>query len=331
MAEKKKKREYSLFWAIVVFIIWTGLLILFGLYINSFAQIVGVKPAIKGDNFTVGDRFLYTNTIALAPGEAFEPLAPEEGKLGDADVLSQIYRMPKPPAGAEVYACTLAVYKPGEARIPTLSFRRANSADTSIFSGDTLTIQIASVLPADTAGLEIADIKGPRRLRGPIWPYLVALGALALLLVCGSILRSRWRKTIETPQPPSVPPWELAMQRLDSLKAARHLDFGRFKEFYFDLSLIVRGYIEGRYETPAVESTTYELENSEVLKDLPGNHYRRLFDFFSRADMVKFAKSIPTSKDAEVDLSFAYQFVLDTKPAPIDQAVADQPAEEVKA
>jgi hypothetical protein len=299
--------------------------ILLGLAIQANA--VTIKSSISPLNLTIGDRLVLTNTVELIPGQNLEPMTPEE-KLGDAMVLSKVYKLAKPPAGTEVYACTLGVYQSGLAKIASLSFRSPN--DTTIYMADTISTNVKSVLPLDTAGLQIADIKGPRKIRGPIWPYLLAIAILALVIFAIIKLKRYWRRRIEAPVIPPVPPWDAAIQKLEALKAERYLDFGKFKEFYFELSLIIRGYIEGRYETPAAESTTYELEDNEIIKSITPELYSPLFDFFVRADLVKFAKSIPTARDAEKDMSFAYDFVIKTKPAPVVETISAQPPEEVK-
>jgi hypothetical protein len=290
-----------------------------------------IKASAWPESLTVGDRFLYVNVVELQPGMEVEPVTPDQN-FGDATVLSAPYRLEKSSANTVAYACTLAVYQPGPARIPTLAFRSANSADTTTYTGDSLSLNIGSVLPADTAGLQIADIKGPRRLREPLWPYFVIVLGVLCLIFAGGYLYRRFTGKIETPALPSTPPWEIALQRLDVLKGERHIDFGRFKQYYFELSMIIRGYLEGRYNTLAVERTTYELEDDPGLKtDLPQNLYENLFDFFDRSDLIKFAKSIPTSENAESDLAFAYDFVVQTKPLPVAEPVVEKAApQEVK-
>lgn len=293
--------------------------LLFGMYLVAESGNIDIKTevkpdkAIKLDNLTVGDRFVVLNTVKVSPSWNLTLMPPGE-KLGDADILSPPYKLEKSPEGTTTYACTLAVYQPGPAKIPTLSFRDANSSDTTLMQGDTLTLAIKSVLPPDTTGLEIADIKGPRRLQGPIWPYLLIPLVLAALIFGGMQLRKRFTGKVEKPSAPPTPPWILANKALDTLKAQRYVEFGKFRQYYFELSLIVRTYIEGRYETPAAESTTVELEENAALKEIPEELYSPMFEFFYRADLVKFAKSIPSARIADQDLSFAYDFVARTKP-----------------
>lgn len=315
--------------------IWIWLFAICAIFIlTEKSSALTIKASIWPESLTVGDRFLYVNTVELQPGMEVEPVMPEE-KLGDATVISRPFRMEKSSAGTVAYGCTLAVYQPGPAKIASLSFHSSNSGDTTTYTGDSLSVNIKSVLPPDTSGLQIADIKGPHRLREPIWPYLAVVFGVLLLVFGGGYLYRRFTGKIVKPVVPPIPPWELAFQRLDILKGERHIDFGRFKQYYFELSLIIRGYIEGRYETLAVESTTYELEDDRKLKaEIPQSHYDKLFEFFNRSDLIKFAKSIPTARDAESDLSFAYDFVVETKPRPVMETItansANSAPEEVK-
>jgi hypothetical protein len=286
---------------------------------------VPIKSSIDARDLTVGDKFVLTTE---APSDVKIEPAPLERMLGDATVLSPLVKAKKTRMGNDVYACTLAIYKPGEAKIPTPVFRSAG--DTTTFSGDTITVNVVSVLPPDTTKLQVADIRGPRKLRGPLWPYF--LGALLIALIVSSviIIRNKLRRHVTQLVAPPIPPWELAFKQLDELKAARHLEFGRFKQFYFELSMIVRAYIEKRYETPAVESTTFELENDGRIMEIDSGLRSRLFDLFYRADPVKFAKSIPEIREAQSDLSFAYDFVVGTKPVIVPQE-SQEKAQEVAA
>ena len=295
-----------------------------GLCVPAMGQQFNISVAIYPESLTVGDKFLYINTVDVEDGYTVEPLPPAD-KLGDAFVLSDIYRLEKSGNGAVAFACTLAVYKPGEIELPAFTFISTDTAGISEeFTGEGIMADIRSVLPADTAGLEIADIREPQKLTGPIWPYFVVPLALALLIYGMILLRRRLGGRAKIPVAPPRPPWEIAFERLDSLKGGRHPEFGRFRLYYFELSLIVRGYIEGIYDFPAVESTTYELENESRLRHVDDNLYKRLFEFFHRADMAKFAKAVPVPAKAESDLSFAYELVRKTIPV-IEESLSEKP------
>ncbi|UCC80139.1 MAG: hypothetical protein JSW64_01915 [Candidatus Zixiibacteriota bacterium] len=290
-----------------------------------------ISTYIDRDSLTVGDKFLYINTINNSENYRIEP-APVEGQLGAAAVLSDVYRIQDPEPGTVAFACTLAIYKSGEADIPPLDFNATDSlGSTDKVSGKSLNVMIYSVLPDDTTGVEIADIKEPMKLRGPVWPYLLIPLGIVLIVLSIIFLRKYFRKRYEIPVIPPRPPWEIAYEKLDRLKSERHAEFGRLKRFYFDLSLIIRSYIEARYEFPAAEYTTYELENTSRLKEIEGGLYGRLFELFNRADLAKFAKFQPSVEDAGSDMKFAYDFVSKTIPTVEEAEAETEKVEEVAA
>lgn len=301
-----------------------------GMYLPATGQL-SISSSIYPESLTVGDKFLYVNTVHKLPGKDIKP-NPLGEQLGEAEVIAGIRQIPESPEGTISYACSLAVYKSGEIEIPSFTFAITDSSGkTGVISGDSLKVQVRTVLPADTTGLDIADIRGPYRLRGPIWPYIAIPIGVILLAYSAYRAYRRFKGVPEIPQAPPRPPWEIAFEMLDSLRDKRHYQYGRVKQFYFELSLIARGYIEGRYDFPAVERTTYELEYDERLKAVGENHYGRLFQFFKRADMAKFAKEIPSRMDADSDIQFIYDFVRQTIPVPEEPAKENLQIVETKA
>jgi len=289
-----------------------------GMYDPLLGEDLKISTYIEPESLSVGDKFLFVNTIKTDKKDQIKP-APLTDQLGDATVLSDIFQLPDPSPGIVAYACTLAVYKVGEVEIPSFVFNVSDSTgNTESVIGKNLRTTIHSVLPADTTKIDIADIKGPIRLREPIWPYLAIAAGILIVIWLIYYSRKYFRKESKVPVVPPRPPWEVAYEKLDSLKNEKHIEFGRLKKYYFELSLIIRGYIEGRYGFPAAESTTCELENSPDLKEVEESLYKKLFDFFYRADLVKFAKYTPNNEDADSDMELAYDFISGTTP------VADQ-------
>ncbi len=285
-----------------------------GMYDPVSGQEFEVNTYIKPDSLTVGDKFLFVNSIDSHENYKIEPAALGE-KLGDAFVVSPIFQLNESPAGKISYACTLAVYKTGEIEIPSFVFNVTDSTGSiNGVIGKALRTSITSVLPSDTSAVEIADIKEPKKLKGPIWPYLLIPVIVAIIIFIFIQIRNRMKGAVELTEVPSRPPWEIAYEKLDRLKSGSHIEFGKYKKYYLELSYIIREYIENRYDFPAVEYTTWELGNSAHLKAVDSNLYGRLFEFFDRADLTKFAKLTPTSGEAGSDLKFAYEFVSGTIP-----------------
>ena len=82
----------------------------------------------------------------------------------------------------------------------------------------------------------------------------------------------------------------------------RNLDMnGLSKEFYADLSHISREYIETKYFVRALEMTTEEIQEFRSLFPLGDDLFFDWTQFLTDADMVKYAREIPTPEKMFAD------------------------------
>ena len=99
-----------------------------------------------------------------------------------------------------------------------------------------------------------------------------------------------------------------------SLTEEDYLKTGETREYYFELSDIVRHYLENRFHLKAPEMTTDEfLNNLKSTKVLRSEHKSLLRDFLSHCDMVKFARYKPEENEIESSYESAQNLVEQTK------------------
>ncbi len=160
---------------------------------------------------------------------------------------------------------------------------------------------------------DIRDIKPPVEIPAVFWWALIVLGLLALAGLA-YVVQRRKQKAAPAVLAPARPPWEIALERLEDLRHQHYPDAGLFKPFYSGLSDIVRHYLEDRFALQAPEMTTEEflnhLQNSPALN---AGHKELLRDFLNGSDMVKFARHVPTVKDAQANFDQANKLILETK------------------
>ena len=96
--------------------------------------------------------------------------------------------------------------------------------------------------------------------------------------------------------------------------ASNLVEQGRIKEFYEEISGILRHYIEDRFDLHAPERTTEEflgeLRFAEVLAP-PDKQV--LEEFLTHCDLVKFAKHEPTTEQIQRTFDLVKDFVERTK------------------
>jgi vacuolar-type H+-ATPase subunit I/STV1 len=134
----------------------------------------------------------------------------------------------------------------------------------------------------------------------------------------------RKRKTEEdSPTFRVLPPYEEAIFKLNELDEKLLWQNNKVKEYYSELTEIVRGYIERELKVPALEQTTDEIV--EMLKDFneaktintSKETIKKLKELLQEADLVKFAKSKPLSLEIEEDRKDAQDIISNLKPKPI--------------
>ena len=104
---------------------------------------------------------------------------------------------------------------------------------------------------------------------------------------------------------------QLALEKLHELKQEKRWQKDRVKNHYQMLSSILRTYIEGRFDVPALERTTTEIEPD---LDLPQGNKTKLLQALKQSDLAKYAKWIPPTDQTMRILKDSIDFVTHTKP-----------------
>ncbi len=196
----------------------------------------------------------------------------------------------------------------------TISCRVGDQTFTTHFPA--IVLNVESVLTDSSS--EIADIKPIHKLPGriPNWIWVV-LGTATTAFLIGLLSSKLWKhRKIIMPSTPPTPPHILAFKALDKLKGKGLLEKDECKPFYTELSLILRSYLEGRFNLNAPDETTEEIV-TEMSKspELSGTQRNILQEFMRQADMVKFAKGHPDRTTMESAFDTTKQFVNETKQA----------------
>lgn len=158
------------------------------------------------------------------------------------------------------------------------------------------------VFPTKT-GSEIGDMDSIREIiREPanwtdFWPWYV--GACVLLVVAMRYLRKPKRpkpqiiKQPDTPVVPAIPIHLIALQRLAELEKQKAWTKGPIKAYYVELSMIVREYLEKRFQIPALESTTSETKQMLAHVGVPTELLQSIEKLLAQTDLVKYASHMP--------------------------------------
>jgi len=191
-----------------------------------------------------------------------------------------------------------------------INYRHKSSSQWSVMEIPEQSIEIKSLLDKNTV---LRDIKGP--VGSPVAGNFVSLVILAVFLVAAGLTlvyfnrkKERQEKIIKRSA------HEIAYEQLERLRVKDLISSGRIKEFYSEISDIVRRYLENRFGFKASEMTTEEfLAKVRESSSLNSGHKSLLREFLFRCDMVKFAKYLPQARDSDGAFDAAKNFVDQTK------------------
>ncbi len=143
---------------------------------------------------------------------------------------------------------------------------------------------------------------------------IILLSIIIILLLVFIIIRLKKNKPIVVIEKPKIPPHITAIKSLNKLKNKKLLEQDKVKEYYTELTNIVRLYIEERFQIPALERTSSEILFSVKSNNIVNNKtLEKLKQILNWADLAKFAKHRPMQSDNDLNMENAFYFVNKTK------------------
>ena len=309
---RRKKFQSVLLAAISVFL----------LYGTSRAQEVVAEARVDSTDYLIGDWITVHIGITHPEATAIRGLAADS-----LDPFQVISRLPLERM-SETTATTglvVAMYDSGTVILPPVSVLYSLPDDTTlqIAATNQLSLNVHRV-PIDTAQA-IKDVKPPLSISLTFAEIALMVGTVVALAGVIFLLYRYWKKrqrkkTGEVYVSPPRPTHVVALGELAILKEKKLWQQGRIKEYYSEVTEILRGYFENRYSIMALEQTTDEIMN-DLRKHILASEVRKETEIvLQRADLVKFAKFQPGIPEHEELLNVAYDIVdktilVETKPS----------------
>jgi hypothetical protein len=282
----------------------------------SFAQKPMVKAEIDTTNIRIGEQFQLKISVAETQNVIIPKIQLKGLEIIDSTRIDTI-------KNSLIRRYILTGFDSGAFYIPQQQIFVKNQA----FLTDSLLINIATIA-IDTLKVKKFPIKSIKKEPYTfddfrIYIYLI----LAILAIIGFwiywfVIRKR-KETEDAPTYRTLPPFEEAILRLNELDEKLLWQNNKIKEYYSELTEIVRGYIERELKVPALENTTDEV--LAMIKDFKNadsietskETIKKLKDLLQEADLVKFAKSKPLAIEIEDDRRDAEFIIGNLKPKQI--------------
>ena len=203
-------------------------------------------------------------------------------------------------------AYPVVLWRPGEAVLPAIPMQVRTDGRERTMQVTLPTINVLSVLPADTSNIEAKpakDVWGANRVWWPL--ILIVLLLLALAALAYWWYRRRKQVELVIPDTPQIDPRQRALQQLQLIREQRLIEHGQYKQYYVLLSEALRGFAAALEPDWSTDLTTDEL--APRLKRRP--EANPLLRLLRSADTVKFARYQPNPTEARTDLDDAMGWV----------------------
>jgi len=212
---------------------------------------------------------------------------------------------------------TVTLFEPGAFETPELPLTLSNGGGeiSEVLVAPLLLTVLPTLAEGDTT---LNDIRPQVGMDVPaLWPMVVA-GLLAVAAVAGGgwwLYRRRQGTGLFGAAVDNRPPYQVARDELERIRALGLPENGYFKEHYTLVTDTLRTYLEKQIGVNAFDRTTSELKLELRYSILPAEHTRPFIDLFSDADFVKFAKLIPEVGESYQLIDQARNLVDLTRPA----------------
>lgn len=299
--------------------------ILFLIPVLTFAQEATVKAVLDSQEILIGDQINLDLTVEIADGSTVTWPVYKDTITGQLEIIqSSLIDTAKKETGETVYhqRLVLTSFDTGFIVLPPVDF--LFNADSFLLSTDPQLIFVSDI-PVEMEA-EIKDIKEPYEVpfNWKRWVEWVLLALLLIGLIIGAILL--WKKYRKEPEPmrivrtkPKRPAHEIALEKLEALRLKKLWQNDKTKEFYIELSDIIREYIEFQFGILALEMTTDETMAALRFRGIEEEKVRPLESMLRMADLAKFAKYKPISNENEQSFQAATAFVNQTLVMPLDE------------
>lgn len=302
--------------------IFTSILLVSSFVINAQE----VSTEIDRDTIKIGEQIRYKITAEVHPqdvivfpeGQTFTPLEMVEAYKIDTTQLEPLKILSK--------TYSLTQFDSGSYTIGKQTLK----LNDNFIETDSINVIVTDVV-VDTTKQQLYPIKSYIDFEKPLeinsWIWLTLLAMVVVLGLIYFIFKFKKKKDEKKKR---IPPYQRAILSLQELDQSKLIDNRNLKEYYSKLTNISRRYLEEKVEIRALEYTSNELVEAleEKRKNQKINISSDLINDFKkvllRADLAKFAKSVPDVLTAKSDRKNIESFTNNV------QSAIPEPTEEEK-
>ena len=299
-----------------------NLLLLVSFFIFQFSFGQTLTPKVDRTSIKIGEPIKYEVKVDYKEGDKIIFPTITDSLSHHIEVLGNKLDTIKTDGKSEiVQQLDLTGYDAGKFSIPSISIQK--NGENLVTKQLEIDIQDIEV---DTAKSAIFPIKpvmeeeySMRDYWNKYWIYGIVALALFIIAIVLIILYIRAKSKISGEKGYKTP-YDEAKASLKALDAKKYLNRGEQKEYYTQLSFIVRRYLGRIYQFSALEILSDDLVRYIALKqDILPEDVQKFKQFLYDADLVKFAKQEFDDSTNETHRKWVEEFVDRVKPLEIPE------------
>lgn len=279
-----------------------------------------IKTSIDRSTINIGDLITYTIDVEFDKDLKLV-LPPPGAELGQFDIKDYgiiDLKSDNKDIIKKKIEYKITVYELGEFEIPALEISLIDkNKGQHTLTTEPLLIKVEPIKKLPTDNDDIRDLKKPIFL--PTYTIFYILGFLLIMALLYYAYQyyeknlKNIKKEIKEDKTIAIPEDAIALNKIKLLGEKEYLKNMQYKNFYFELSEIIREYLNKRYNIITLERTTYEI-SLDLKRILPDKELLNEFlDFFNECDMVKFAKYQPTVNESKSIIPTAINLIQKTR------------------
>lgn len=307
----------------VCFLFFGIWILTFGFSANLFAQDAGAGARMDTRQITVGDQARLFIEVKNNPSTGRVQWATIPDTVNDLEIVEKGKIDTVRDGGLVTYRQRLLItgFDSGFFKVPSFVFSIIpNTGNAYTVQTDSFNLLVQTVAVDTTKGFK--GIKNIIYVKTTWLDYIwyIAGGIVLVLLTVFVVLYFIKRKKVVPPKPqgPVESLTDKTLRLLSELDARQLWQKNQVKEYYVELTDIIRNYIEERFHTPAMELTTDELLYKVQLHRELQPYQTVLSVILHTADLAKFAKAQPLPQEHTDAMEKARKFVQTSRPIIIE-------------
>ena len=293
-----------------------------------YAQSVSALASVDSSDYLVGDFINYT--LEVRADKKIQISTPFiRDSLKQVEIIRELepFVTENNNIKSTTFGFIISYYDSASVTIPPIAVKYKNPGDTEekIVLSNPVTFNVHTVAVQQQA--EIKDVKEPIKI--PLdWKFILLIALIVLVILALVIFFYLRYKKKKAEQPVKkkiirIPAHVRALSALNNLEGEQLWQKGKVKEYHSNITGIIRGYFEERFNLPALELTTAEQMQQLQKVSAAENILEETNQFLNNADLVKFAKFNPLPSVNDEMMKQAKDIVTKTIPKEPVKAVEE--------